>query len=456
MSLTWGEYLAANQVAFQEELMEVLRIPSVSTDPEHKPDMVAQAEWIQARLKRAGVPTADVVPTAGHPLVIGRWNVDPEKPTVLVYGHYDVQPADPLELWETPPFEPTVRDGYVYARGSADMKANLVATIQAVEALAKQHGQPPVNLIFLYEGEEEIGSSNLYTFLAEHGESIACDVVISADSGFPALDVPGFFVALKGMCGCQIDIKTGETDLHSGGYGASVPNANQVMAQLAATFHDDEGRVAVDGFYDRVLDLTDADRAEIEHALTVLKDVVEESGIYSLWGEPGYTPTERIYGRPTLDFNGLWGGFTGKGAKTVTPCEAHLKITCRLVPDQDPNEILDLIEAHVAKHLYPGVQVTVQRKQGIAFPYSIPRDNWALQRAASVMSDLYARPPVFFRVGGSVPVTAEFKRYLNADTVSLGFFQPGTPIHAPNEWFRLQDLPMAQKSYAAVIEALGE
>jgi acetylornithine deacetylase/succinyl-diaminopimelate desuccinylase-like protein len=228
------------------------------------------------------------------------------------------------------------------------------------------------------------------------------------------------------------------------------------MAQLAATFHDDEGRVAVDGFYDRVLDLTDADRAEIEHALTVLKDVVEESGIYSLWGEPGYTPTERIYGRPTLDFNGLWGGFTGKGAKTVTPCEAHLKITCRLVPDQDPNEILDLIEAHVAKHLYPGVQVTVQRKQGIAFPYSIPRDNWALQRAASVMSDLYARPPVFFRVGGSVPVTAEFKRYLNADTVSLGFFQPGTPIHAPNEWFRLQDLPMAQKSYAAVIEALGE
>src|SRR6478752_8638094 len=196
VTTTWGDHLAANQDAFQEELMDVLRIPSVSTDPEHKADMVRQAEWIRARLERAGAPVADIVLTAGHPLVIGRWNVNDDKPTVLIYGHYDVQPADPLELWETPPFEPSIRDGYVYARGSADMKANLVATIQAVEALAKQHGQPPINLIFLYEGEEETGSSNLYTFLAEHRDSVACDVVISADSGFPAVDVPGFFVAL--------------------------------------------------------------------------------------------------------------------------------------------------------------------------------------------------------------------------------------------------------------------
>ena len=456
MPTTWGDHLAANQEAFQEELMEVLRIPSVSTDPEHKADMVRQAEWIQARLKRAGVPVADIVPTAGHPLVIGRWTVSDDKPTVLIYGHYDVQPADPLELWETPPFEPSIRDGFVYARGSADMKANLVASIQAVEALAAQYGRPPVNLTFLYEGEEEVGSSNLYRYLAEHGGDITCDIVISADSGFPAVDVPGFFVALKGMCGCQIDIKTGETDLHSGGYGASVPNANQVMAQLAATFHDDEGRVAIDGFYDRVAELTAEDRAEIAQASSVQQDVVAESGTYTLWGEPGYSPAERIYGRPTLDINGLWGGFTGEGAKTVTPCEAHLKLTCRLVPDQDPKEILELIEAHVRKHLYPGVQVSFRRKEGIAYPYSIPRDNWALQRAASVISDLYAASPVFFRVGGSVPVTSEFKRYLNAETVSLGFFQPGTPIHAPNEWFRLKDLPMAQKGYAAVIEALGD
>lgn len=453
---TRADYLAANEQPFFDELLQALSIASVSTDPEHKADLVRMAEWIVARMQKIGVPQIELVKTAGHPIVEGHWNVDPEKKTLLVYGHYDVQPADPLELWVTPPFEPTVRDGKVFARGSADMKANLVSFLQALEAIVQEDGQPSLNLVFLFEGEEEVGSGGLKTFLKEHADRVPCDAIMSLDSGFPAVGVPGFFVALKGGTGGQIDIRTGESDLHSGMYGATVPNANQVMAKLAATFHTPDGRVAIEGFYDDVAPFTDFDRAEIAYSSSVMEDVQKESGVYTLWGEEGFAPYERIAARPTFDINGMWGGFTGDGMKTVTPCEAHLKYTCRLVPNQDPDTIRDLIIAHVQKHIPAGVQATVKSRESFSRAYSIPRDNWALQRAASVMSDVYGIQPVFFRTGGSVPITAVFKDALGADTVSLGFFQPGSPIHAPNEWFRLEDFPMAQKSYVAVLDAMGE
>jgi acetylornithine deacetylase/succinyl-diaminopimelate desuccinylase-like protein len=455
-ALSRSDFFQTNEDRFLNEIIEVLRIPSVSTDPVHKGDLVAMAEWIVERMTRIGVPTVELVETAGHPIVEGRWTVDEARKTLLVYGHYDVQPVDPIELWESGPFDADIRDGKIFARGSADMKINLVTFLQALDAIVTEQGQPPLNLVFLFEGEEEIGSSNLKRFLVDNADRLACDAVLSLDSGFPAVGVPGFFVALKGGAGGQIDLRTGETDLHSGGYGAAVPNANQLMAKLAATFHTPDGKVAIEGFYDRVIDMTDADRAEIAYSASVMQDVREEAGVYTLWGEEGYAPYERIGARPTLDINGMWGGFTGEGAKTVTPCEAHLKLTCRLVPNQDPDEINELIKAHIAKHIPEGVQATYNARLSMSGAYSIPRDNWALQRAASVMSDVYGIPPVFFRTGGSVPITHVFKQALGAETVSLGFFQPGSPIHAPNEWFRLEDIPMARMSYAAVLDALGE
>jgi acetylornithine deacetylase/succinyl-diaminopimelate desuccinylase-like protein len=452
----WEAYLAEREQAYFEELLAFLRIPSISTDPAHNEETAAAAEWVADRMRQAGVPEVEVVRGTGHPIVTGSWLVDPAKPRVLIYGHYDVQPAEPLELWETPPFEPAVRDGRIYARGAGDMKANLLSVIHAVEAFAKTTGKPPVNLIFLFEGEEEIGSPNLPAYVESAKERLACDVVMSADAGVSGPNLPSLTVALKGLGGCQIDIRTGESDLHSGMYGATVPNANQVAAQLAATFHTEDGKVAVEGFYDKVIPLTAQDREDIGKAAAEETPVLEESRAYALWGEAGYTEYERIYARPTLDINGMWGGFTGEGSKTVTPCEAHIKITCRLVPDQDPLEIVDLVRAHVEKHILPGVKFDVKRLPGLAYPFVLKRDNPALQKAAAVMTELYGREPIYVRAGGSVPITAVFQKVLGADTVSYAFAQSGSNAHAPNEWFRVDDLALGRKGNCMYFEALGE
>lgn len=453
----WEAFFAANEQACFDELLELLRIPSISTDPARKGDVAATAEWIAERMRKAGVPEVEVV-TEGdnHPIVTGSWLTDPAKPRVLIYGHYDVQPVEPLDLWLSPPFEPTLRDGRVYARGAGDMKANLLSVIHAVEAFARTTGQPPVNLIFLFEGEEEIGSPNLPAYVEANREKLAADVVISADSGVSGPDLPSLTVGLKGLGGVQIDIRTGESDLHSGMYGATVPNANQVAVQLAATFHDDDGRVAVEGFYDRVIPLTEQDRADIAAAAAEERPILDDSRAFALWGEAGYSPHERAWARPTLDINGLWGGFTGEGSKTVTPAEAHIKITCRLVPDQDPLEIPDLIRAHVAKHIYPGVKWEVRRLPGLAYPFRIERDHPALKKAAQVMTELYGREPIYTRSGGSVPLTAVFQRVLGADTVSFAFAQAGSNAHAPNEWFRIEDLALGRKGNYRLFELLGE
>jgi acetylornithine deacetylase/succinyl-diaminopimelate desuccinylase-like protein len=451
----WQAHLDAHDAQYFDELLELLRIPSVSTDPSRKGDTAAAAQWVADRLKKAGVPDVEIVETPGHPVVSASWLVDPAKPRVLFYGHYDVQPAEPLELWDTPPFEPTVRDGRVYARGAGDMKANLLSVIHAVEAFAKTAGQPPLNLLFLFEGEEEIGSPNLPAYVEAAREKLAADVVVSADGGVSGPNLPSLTVALKGLGGCQIDIRTGESDLHSGMYGATVPNANQVAVQLAATFHDDQGRVAIEGFYDKVIPLTEQDRADIAEAGAEEASILEESRAFALWGENGYTEVERVYARPTLDINGMWGGFTGEGSKTVTPAEAHIKVTCRLVPDQDPLEVVDLIRAHVAKHILPGVKFEVNRLQGLAYPFVLSRDLPALQKASAVMNELYGRDPIYTRAGGSVPITAVFQKVLNADTVSFAFSQPGSNAHAPNEWFRVDDLALGRRGNYLLIEAFA-
>ncbi len=454
-SAPWEAYLVENEDAFFNDLVELLRIPSISTSQEHNADTARAADWVANRLRQAGVPTVDVVTGYGHPIVHGEWIVDPSKPRVLIYGHYDVQPPEPLELWESPAFEPTIRDGKLYARGAGDMKSQLVTMIHTVETFAKTAGKPPVNLIFLFEGEEEIGSPNLPDYVEAAKDRLATDFIISTDAGISGERLPSLTVALKGLGGCQVDIKTGESDLHSGMYGATVPNALQVTTKLAATFHTPDGKVAVDGFYDKVTPLTEQDRIDIGNAAAEETPLLESSRSYALWGEEGYTEFERIFARPTLDINGMWGGFTGEGSKTVTPCEGHIKITCRLVPKQDPLEIVDLIRAHVEKHIYPGVKWEVNRLPGLAYPFVLERNNKVLQNAAKVLEELYGREPIYVRSGGSVPITAVFQQILGADTVSFAFSEHGSNAHAPNEWFRVANLAIGRRGNYLLLEALG-
>jgi acetylornithine deacetylase/succinyl-diaminopimelate desuccinylase-like protein len=452
----WEEFFLERESTYLDELVELLSIPGISTDPAHAADVAATADWVANRLKAAGVPTVEIVTGYGHPIVHGEWLVDPAKPRALIYGHYDVQPVAPLDLWVSPPFEPTVRDGKIYARGAGDMKANLLNVIHAVEAFSATAGQPPVNLIFLFEGEEEIGSPNLPRYVDDARERLAADVVINSDGGVAGPNLPSLSVGLKGLGGCQIDIRTGETDLHSGFYGAAVASATQVAVQLAATLHDDQGRVAIEGFYNKVVPLTEQDRIDIANATEEKVDVLTESRAFYLWGEPGYGEFERIFARPTLDINGLWGGFISEGWKSITPGDAHIKITCRLVPDQDPLEIVELIRAHVAKHILPGVEWEVNPLQGLAYPYRLPQDHPVLAKAAKVMEEVFGRPPVYTRSGGSVPITHSFRQSLGAWSIGFAFSQAGSNAHAPNEWFRIEDLARGRIGNYRLIELLGE
>jgi acetylornithine deacetylase/succinyl-diaminopimelate desuccinylase-like protein len=429
----WKSLLDARREQHLDELLALLRIPSVSTDPAHRDDVRATAGIVADRLAAAGVPVVDIVETPLHPVVIGEWLVGDEKPTVLIYGHYDVQPEAPVELWETPAFEPTIRDGKIYARGSSDMKGNLLTAIQGVEAVAEANGGlPPINVKFLFE-----------------------DAVSSADGGQFGPDTPSLTVALKGLGGCQVNLRTANTDLHSGMYGAKVPNAVQAMVQLAATFHDKDGRIAIDGFYDNIVDLTEAERAEIALVAEDEEALKAQLGIDSLWGEPGWTAREREWGRPTLDLNGIWGGFQGDGIKTVTPSEAHLKITCRLVPNQTPQSVVDLIRAHVEAHCPAGATVEVVRLPGSATPFAIDRDNAVHKAAEVVLTDLFGAAPVITRSGGTIPATGIFQDELGIDTVNYAWAMPGSGAHAPNEWYRIEDYDRGRAGYAALIEYLG-
>lgn len=455
-STNWTTLLAQRESQHLDELLALLRIPSVSTDPSHAADVRATAEIVSKRLSRAGVPIVDIVETPLHPVIIAEWVVDPSLPTVLIYGHYDVQPEEPVELWLTPAFEPTIRDGKIYARGSSDMKGNLLTAIQGVEALAEANGgSPPVNVKFIFEGEEEIGSPNLRAVVAANQERLAADAVLSADGGQFGPDTPSLTVSLKGLGGCQVNLRTANTDLHSGMFGAKVPNAVQAMAKLAASFHDDDGRIAIEGFYDNVVDLTAEERAEIALVAEDEEALKTQLGLESLWGEPGWTSREREWGRPTLDLNGIWGGFQGDGIKTVTPSEAHLKITCRLVPNQTPEGVIDLIRQHVERHRPAGSTVEVVALPGEARPFSINRENAVHKAAATVLTGLFDAEPVITRAGGTIPATGIFQDELGIDTVNYAWSIPGSGAHAPNEWYRVEDFFRGRGAYAALLEYLG-
>jgi acetylornithine deacetylase/succinyl-diaminopimelate desuccinylase-like protein len=406
-------------------------------------------------MRSIGVPEVELLEGGGHPLVFGRWLVQPGAPTAMIYGHYDVQPPDPLELWQTGPFEPTVRDGNLYARGAADNKGNVVAVLQAVEALVRTGGKPPVNLVFFFEGEEEIGSPTVSAIVRAERERLACDVVISADGVMYGVDHPSLTLSTKGMLKGEIHLRTSEHDLHSGLYGAATPNAVQSMAQLLATLHTKDGAVAVEGFYDQARALSDAERAETAEVPFEEAVFLAESGAKATWGEPRYTVLERLWLRPQLDLNGMWGGFQGSGSKTVTPCEAHAKFTCRLVAGQEPAEILRLIRAHVERHCPAWVTAEVTGGEGSAYAFEIRRDHPTLLAAAATLRELYGKEPLKIRLGGTLPIAEVFQHELGAEMVFFAWEQPDNNLHAPNEFVRLSDLATARRAWCALLTRLA-
>jgi acetylornithine deacetylase/succinyl-diaminopimelate desuccinylase-like protein len=453
---TVAAYLDAHAKQFDAELDEFLRIPSISTDPAHAADTRRAAEWVADRARTAGVPEVELIETPLHPVVYGRWITSDQKPTLLIYGHYDVQPVDPIELWESDPFDPTLRDGKIYARGSSDMKMNLLSGLQGLEALAKTGGELPINIVLLLEGEEEIGSPNLPKVVADKAAEMNPDIIMSGDGGMFDIGRGGLSIGFKGLAGCQVNLTTSSTDLHSGGYGAAVPNAVRAIAELASSFHNADGSVAVDGFYDDVRPLTDEERADIA-AVDYKSDeqFIAEAGITEITGEDGYTVQELVWTRPTIDFNGIWGGFTGEGNKTVTPAQAHLKITSRLVPDQRPAKILGLIAKHIETHTPRGATIEIQNYDGSANPSVLSKDAPGLAEAISVLTQIFGVAPALTRAGGTVPIVDVFADVLGIAPVTIGFGLPGSRAHAPNEWIRPEEVAISRKAYAAYFAALG-
>jgi acetylornithine deacetylase/succinyl-diaminopimelate desuccinylase-like protein len=433
---------------------EFLRIPSVSALPEHVPDVRRAAEWLAAALTGAGLEHVEVADTAGNPVVYADWLHAADAPTVLVYGHYDVQPVDPVDEWTSPPFEPVVRDGRMLARGAADDKGQIHAHLMAAAALLGQRGSFPVNVRYVFEGEEEISSPSLDAWLAENRERLAADVAIISDTGFFEGNLPAITIGLRGMVYTQIDVELTGHDLHSGGYGGVVHNPAVALAQIIAALKGPDGRVRIPGFYDAVQALTEDERAAIA-ALPFDEETYRASiGVTALVGEAGYSTLERKGARPTLDVNGIWGGFQGTGAKTIIPASAHAKVSCRLVSDQDPDDIFARLEAFVAEVVPPGVRVQVRRLGG-GRPSLTPIDHPMTQAAARALEATFGRAPLYIREGGSIPVAASFESALELPVVLLGFSQPHANAHAPDEWFDLANYEGAIRAIVATFDEIA-
>jgi acetylornithine deacetylase/succinyl-diaminopimelate desuccinylase-like protein len=454
--MTWETYLVEHQSQHQNELLQFLSIPSISSLPTHAADVQRAAQWVADRLTVAGLEHVQILATGGHSVVYGEWLHAPEKPTVLIYGHFDTQPVDPLELWTYPPFEPTIIEDRVYARGASDDKGNMFTPILGVEALLKTEGTLPVNVKFFLEGQEEIGSPQLPSFIAKHRDLLACDLVLSSDGGQYSEDQPSLMLSAKGLAAAQIDVRGPKGDLHSGLYGGAVPNPIHALVALLASLRSPEGKILVEGFYDSVLPLSDADRAAIADIPFDSHEYQEKVGVTALLAEPGYTSQEYLAARPTLEINGIWGGFQGEGVKTVLPAEAHAKITCRLVVDQNPATIVKLIAKHVEKHTPPGVQVTVRPLPGTAQPYLISADHWGNRAAADVLEELYGKAPYHERTGGSIPVCELFLTHLGAYTVCFAFGLEDEQIHAPNEFYRLSSFRRGPIAYCKMLHRLAQ
>ncbi|MGH7565410.1 MAG: dipeptidase [Gemmatimonadota bacterium] len=423
---------------YVDELAEFLAIPSVSTDPERAADVRRCASYCRDALDEIGFAVAEVHDTEGHPIVTAEWTGAPDAPTVLFYGHYDVQPVDPVELWTTPPFEATVRDGRIYGRGSADDKGQVLCHWKAWEAHFAAHGRLPCNVKVLLEGEEEIGSQHLAPFIVENRDRLASDVVLISDSPMFARGVPSLCYGLRGLCYMEIHVRGARSDLHSGSFGGAVANPAQALARILSGLKDHENHVAIEGFYDKVRPVSEHERAEFGRLPFNEIEFRQQLEVPELVGEAGFTTLERIWARPALDINGMISGFTGKGAKTVLPGEASAKVSMRLVPDQDPDEIAELFRRHVETHVPAGVSVRIENLHG-ARPYLAPLDHPANRAAARALGKAFDAKPVFTREGGSIPVTVTFQEELGVTSILMGFGLPDENAHAPDEHLDLEN-----------------
>ena len=429
--MTAQSYVDQHQKRFLDELFELLRIPSVSTTANYKGDVQRAAQFVQQKLEEAGVDRAEIHETAGHPIVYAEKMTDPNAPTVLVYGHYDVQPADPLELWESPPFEPEIRDGKIYARGACDDKGQMYMHVKALETMNAQ-GSVPCNIKFLIEGEEEIGSDHLSPFVEANREMLTADVVLISDTGIISNENPSITVGLRGMSYLEVEVTGPNRDLHSGMYGGTVANPINVLCQMIASLKDDQGRITIPGFYDKVVELSEQERQEINRAPHDDEEYKRALDVDVLAGEAGYTTPERIGIRPTLDVNGIWGGYTQEGAKTVLPSRANAKISMRLVPNQKHKEIDELFIRHLQQIAPPSVKVKVNSHHG-GQAAMVPSDSVGVQAASRAFEEAWGKKPFLTREGGSIPIVSLFQQTLGIDSVLMGFGLDEDAIHSPNE-----------------------
>ncbi len=448
------EYLKQNEAKSLAHLKEFLKIPSVSAQSEYKKDMIRCAQWVVDYLKGLGLKS-ELCETGGHPLVYGEYHLSDDVPTVLIYGHYDVQPVDPLNLWKTKPFEPIEEGGYLIARGATDDKGQLFAHLMGTEAYLKTVGKIPVNLKFMIEGEEEVQSENLDAFIAKNKDKFAADIVVVSDGSMYGRDLPAINYGLRGIAFVEVKVTGPDRDLHSGSYGGTIANPIHVLARMIGQLHDDNGHIAIDGFYDNTYRMTDWEKDQIKKLPFDDKEFLASTGSTRLWGEKGFSPLEQTGSRPTLDCNGITGGYQGEGAKTIIPSWASTKITMRLVPNMKPGEICDKIEAFLKKICPDTVKLEVI-KHGGANPVLVPTDGPWLDAAARALQTAFGKQPFFTKEGGSIPVVETFKSVLGIDTLLIGFGQHDDNAHSPNERFLIKDFHRGCVTSAALFEELSK
>jgi len=449
------EYIEANKQRFLDELFELLRFPSVSADSKYKGDVLKTADYIAEKLKSAGADNVEICQTAGNPIVYGEKIVDPSKPTVLVYGHYDVQPPEPLELWHTPPFEPTVRDGKIYARGACDDKGQMYMHVKAFEVMQQTEGLP-CNVKFMIEGEEEVGSDNLGVFVTQNKQKLAADIVLISDTAMISLEHPSLETGLRGLSYLEVEVTGPNRDLHSGVYGGAVANPATILAKMIASLHDENNHITIPGFYDDVAELSAEERESLNKAPFDEAEYKTDLGVDELWGEKGYTTIERTGIRPTLEVNGIWGGYIGEGAKTVLPSKAHAKISMRLVPNQQSDIITKLFQKHFESIAPKNVKIKVTPHHG-GEPAVTPTDSAAYKAAEKAIEESFGKAPIPTRGGGSIPIVALFEKELGLKTVLMGFGLDSDNLHSPNEKYDIanyykgiETIPLFHKHFAAL------
>ncbi len=450
------QYAAVQREPFVNGLKEFLAIPSISALSQHKPDVQRAAQWLADQAAALGLQNARVFQTSGHPIVTAEWlAAGPEKPTLLIYGHYDVQPADPIGLWKSEPFKPEVRDNYLYGRGASDDKGQVFIYFKALEAYLKSSGRLPVNVKLLIEGEEEVGGPSLDAFIEQHRDLLRADVAVISDTYMLSPEQPCIVYGLRGLCYIQVEVTGPDRDLHSGQYGGAIYNPIQALCEMLASLKDKNGHITLPSFYDKVVPLNEAERKVLAQVPFSEEEFMRSAGVSALWGEAGYTTKEQITARPTLELNGIWGGFMGEGPKTVLPSKAYAKLSCRLVANQDHYEIADLLQTHLRRIAPPQVTVSTHRLHG-GYGALINLNSSYMKAAAAVLEQVFKNAPFYEREGGSIPVVATLQKVMGIDSIMLGIGLPDDNLHSPNERFYLPNFYKGIETVIRYWDALGK